>query len=201
VSGRTNQKARTRQAIVRAAGEMLKQGQRPSLEAIADEARVSRATAYRYFPSVDALLSEAAVDLLLPEREALFDSRSCNDPFERLELVDESIDAACRSQEAALRLMLAGQLERSVARRPGDPPLRQNRRVPLIEEALTPLAARLGPARLAHLTQALAIIIGTESFIATTDVLGLDAEEARAVRRWAMEALVGAALRESYPVR
>ena len=59
---RANQKARTRQAIVRAAGALLAKGAKPSLDEIAEEAKVSRATAYRYFPGLDALLSEAAVD-------------------------------------------------------------------------------------------------------------------------------------------
>ena len=47
---RSNQKARTRQAIVRAAGALLARGDKPTLEEIAAEAQVSRATAYRYFP-------------------------------------------------------------------------------------------------------------------------------------------------------
>ena len=93
-TGRVNQKARTRQAIVRAAGALLSRGKRPSLDDIAAEARVSRATAYRYFPGLDALLSEAAVDLLVPDPDELFDARAPGDPFERLELVDDTFDKA-----------------------------------------------------------------------------------------------------------
>ena len=87
VTGRVNQKARTRQAIVRAAGALLARGEKPSLDEIAAEARVSRATAYRYFPGLDALLSEAAVDLLVPAPEDLFGSGAPSDAFERLSLV------------------------------------------------------------------------------------------------------------------
>jgi AcrR family transcriptional regulator len=197
VSGRAKQRARTRQAIVRAAGELLKRRGRPSLEEIAEQAQVSRATAYRYFPRLDLLLSEAAVDVLMPEPASVFQGAGPSDPAERLHWVDEAIDNACREQEAALRLMLARQLERSIGRKDDDPPLRQNRRAPLIEQALAPLAPRLGEARLSRLSKALAMIVGTEGFIATTDVLGLDREEAREVRRWAIEALVEGALNES----
>ena len=130
VTGRVNQKARTRQAIVRAAGALLARGEKPSLDEIAAEARVSRATAYRYFPGLDALLSEAAVDLLVPAPEDLFGSGAPSDAFERLSLVEETFDRACHEREAALRLMLARMLERSVRQTPGDPPLRQNRRGP-----------------------------------------------------------------------
>jgi AcrR family transcriptional regulator len=198
---RANQKARTRQAIVRAAGALLKRGGKPSLDEIAEEARVSRATAYRYFPGLDALLSEAAVDLMVPEAGELFAAGAPDDPFERLALVDDTIDKACRTQQVPLRLMLARVLERSIGRAPDEPPLRQNRRTPLLEEALAPLAPRLGRARTERLAQALAMIVGTESFLALNDVVGLDEAEARDVRRWAIDALVAAALNESYPTR
>lgn len=197
-TGRVNQKARTRQAIVRAAGALLARGEKPTLDDIAAEARVSRATAYRHFPGLDALLSEAAVDLLVPPPEDLFDSGASSDAFERLALVEETIDRACHEREAALRLMLARMLERSVRHAPGDLPLRQNRRIPLIEKALAPLEARLGRARLVRLAQALAMVIGTESMIVLEDVVGLDPAEAKSVRHWTMDALVAAALREAY---
>jgi AcrR family transcriptional regulator len=198
---RTNQKARTRQAIVRAAGALLAKGAKPSLDEIAEAAQVSRATAYRYFPGLDALLSEAAVDLMVPEAGELFDAGAPGDPFERLALVDDTIDKACRTQQVPLRLMLARILERSIDRPPGEPPLRQNRRTPLLEEALAPLAPRLGRARTERLAQALAMIVGTEGFLALNDVVGLDEAEARDVRHWAIDALVAAALNESYPTR
>jgi AcrR family transcriptional regulator len=201
VTARAHQKSRTRQAIVRAAGSLLARGVKPSLDEIAAEALVSRATAYRYFPGLDALLSEAAVDLLIPEAGDLLGRQAPDDAFERLALVDEAFDAACREREAPLRLMLARTLERSIGRGTDEPPLRQNRRAPLIGEALAPLAPRLGPARTKLLTQALAMIVGTEGFIALSDVVGLDREHARAVRLWAIDALVAAALRESYSAR
>src|SRR5690606_8889116 len=104
---RANQKARTRQAIVRAAGALLARGLKPSLDEIAAEAKVSRATAYRYFPGLDALLSEAAVGGLIPDPGDLLGAGAPDDPFERLALVDDTFDRACREREAALRLMLA----------------------------------------------------------------------------------------------
>jgi AcrR family transcriptional regulator len=197
MTGRINQKARTRQAIVRAAGKLLSRGQKPNLDEIAIEAQVSRATAYRYFPGLDALLSEAAVDLMVPETSSLLGPGAPDDPFERLVLVDRTFDEACRHQEVPLRLMLARMLERSTDRTAEGSPLRQNRRVPMIEQALAPLAPRLGRERLARLAGALAMIIGAEGFIALNDVVGLDRDQAREVRGWAIHALVAAALQET----
>ena len=199
---RVNQKARTRQAIVRAAGALLRDGRKPSLEEIAEAAQVSRATAYRYFPGLDALLSEAAVDLMVPEAGSLLGPGAPTDAFDRLALVDEAFDRACRSRELPLRLMLARMLERSAdTPNADDGPPRQNRRQPLIEEALAPLAPRLGKANGDRLSAALAMIVGTEGFIALKDVVGLDESEAREVRRWAIDALVAAALAEAEGAR
>src|SRR5215468_5230895 len=59
--GRAAQKLRTRQALMDTAVELVKAGRRPSIAAVADQAGVSRATAYRYFPSQDLMLSEATI--------------------------------------------------------------------------------------------------------------------------------------------
>src|SRR5919112_2995632 len=60
--GRVNQKRRTRAAILTAAVELLEQGQSPAVAEVADAALVSRATAYRYFPTQEYLLFEAALE-------------------------------------------------------------------------------------------------------------------------------------------
>ena len=66
-AGRPNQKSRTRKDLLQAAARLVRQGRNPGLEEIAEEAMVSRATAYRYFPDVGALLVESAVDIATPE--------------------------------------------------------------------------------------------------------------------------------------
>jgi AcrR family transcriptional regulator len=56
---RANQKSRTRAALVEAAARLLRDGP-PTVAEAADAARISRATAYRYFPTQEALLVEVA---------------------------------------------------------------------------------------------------------------------------------------------
>ena len=77
----------------------------------------------------------------------------------------------------------------------GDVPPRQNRRTPLIEAALEPARGQFKPAALRNLVRALALIIGTEAMVVFKDVLQLDDAEARKVKRWAIRALVQAAIR------
>lgn len=193
-AGRPSQKSRTRRDLLRAAARLTKQGRKPSLEEIAEEALVSRATAYRYFPSVEALLSEASFDLAVPEAGDLFRDDTSADPVARLNRVDTALHDMILANEASLRLMLAHTLQRGLkSEEDADLPKRQNRRTPLIEAALAPSRKDFKPASLATLSKALALILGPEAVMVFKDVLQLDDAEARRVKRWAIRALVDAA--------
>jgi AcrR family transcriptional regulator len=193
-AGRPNQRTRTRKDLLQAASRLMKQGRRPTLEEVAEEALVSRATAYRYFPSLDALLIEAPLEGAMPDPDNLFQDASSDDPVERLERVDAALADMISANESSLRLMLASSLQRSVnGERKSDVPSRQNRRTALVEAALAPARSQFTPAGLKALTKSLALIIGTESMVVLKDVLQLDEDGARKVRRWAIRALVDAA--------
>lgn len=157
---------------------------------------VSRATAYRYFPGLDALLLEAGIDMATPVPEAALAGAPARDPAARLTQVDAALDEMIRANAQPLRLMLAQALEHSAAAGEGDPPARQNRRSALIDAALSPAAAEFTPAALDRLKKALAILIGPEGWLVTEDVLQLGRDEAAQVKTWAIEALVAAALAE-----
>ncbi|MBW7837025.1 MAG: TetR/AcrR family transcriptional regulator [Sphingomonadales bacterium] len=192
--GRPNQKSRTRKDLLQAAARLTRQGRQPSLEDIAEEALVSRATAYRYFPNVEALLVEASLDIAFPEADGLFDDLPADDPVARLIRVDTALDEMILANEPSLRMMLAHALTRGL--RSGedtDLPARQNRRTPLIEAALKPARQQFKPAALDALIKILALIIGTESRVVFKDVLQTDEREAQKVKRWAIRALVEAA--------
>jgi len=191
---RPNQRRRTRKDLLQAAARLMKNGGAPSLDAIAEEAMVSRATAYRYFPSADALLVEASLDIAFPETDAVLGEGAPSDPVARLELVEATIDAMIAANEPGLRRMLVHSLERKLRGEPdGDVPARQNRRTPLIDAALEPARKEFKPAALANLRRALALVIGTEAMVVFKDVLQVDDAEARRVKRWAIRALVAAA--------
>jgi AcrR family transcriptional regulator len=191
---RPNQRRRTRKDLLQAAARLMKLGGTPSLEAIAEEAMVSRATAYRYFPSADSLLVEASLDIAFPETEAILGGDAPSDPAARLERVESTIDAMITANEPGLRRMLIHSLERKLrGEADGDTPARQNRRTPLIDAALEPARKEFKPAGLANLRRALALVIGTEAMIVFKDVLQVDDAEARRVKRWAIRALVAAA--------
>lgn len=192
-SGRWQQRRRTRKDLLEAAGKLLKRGRKPSFEEIADEAQVSRATAYRYFPSADALLVEAGLDVVTPEAHEVFAGAAPDDPVLRLERVDDALHQMIDDNEVQLRLMLANALQQRAKGDATDMPVRQDRRTPLIEAALAPARARFKPGDLEKLTAAMALIVGTEAMVVFRDVLRMDDAKAQKVRRWAIRALVAAA--------
>jgi AcrR family transcriptional regulator len=195
-AGRPNQKSRTRKDLLDAASRLMKEGRRPTLEEVAEEALVSRATAYRYFPNVDALLVEAPLDRATPDPDELFRDASSDDAVERIELVNAALDDMIAANEPALRVMLAHSLQHGANGEGHNGfPARQNRRAALIESALAPARDQFEPAAAQRLANALALIIGTESMVVLKDVLQLDPVEAGEVKRWAIRALVDAARR------
>lgn len=192
-AGRPNQRNRTRKDLLQAASRLMKQGRKPTLEEVAEEAQVSRATAYRYFPGVDTLLLEASLDVAFPYPEELFASLSDPDPKARLRHADDAVEAMILGNEPALRMMLIRSLERALDQQGDGVAPRQNRRMPLIEAALAPARGEFDERALPKLKSALALVIGTEAMLVFKDVLQMNPGEARSVRRWMIDALLQAA--------
>lgn len=188
---RANQRLRTRKDLLDAAVRLSRESASPSFEAIAEAAMVSRATAYRYFPGLDALMSEAAVHMDTPTPETLFGDEPSTDALARLEKLDAALSALVLANEAPLRALLA----RTVQQPPGEAPVRQNRRSPLVAAALAGAHPPLVPDRLDLLAKALPLLLGIETRVVFKDVLQLDDAEAARVRRWMIRALVEAARR------
>lgn len=186
---RQNRRLRTRRDLLEAAIRLSRGGHSPSFEEIAEAALVSRATAYRYFPGLDALMSEAAVHMDTPTPDSLFGGDRSTDVLARVEKVETALSALVLANEAPLRALLA----RTVQQPPGETPVRQNRRSPLVAAALAAADPPLPPAQHDLLAKALPLLLGIETRVVFKDVLQLDDAEAARVRRWMIRALVEAA--------
>jgi AcrR family transcriptional regulator len=195
--GRDNQRLRTRKDLLRAATRLLESGRTPTMDEVAAEAMVSRATAYRYFPTVEALLVEAPLDGEVAEPQVFFAGDSSTDPVERLERAESSLHEMTYRNEARLRLMLAQALQAGAGAQRDAAPVRQNRRGAIIDAALAPARSSFDDESYDNLTAALALVFGTESMVVFRDVLQLTPERAREVKSWAIRALVACALAES----
>jgi AcrR family transcriptional regulator len=195
---RIHQKLRTRAALLAAARELLAQGKAPTIAAVADVALVSRATAYRYFPTQEALLVELPLDVAAPTVASLFGDGAPSDPEDRAALVQNALYDLAREHETEFRLFLRSSLLRAAADGDGDgdgaqDPFRGARRLDLLDAALAPLAGELPEAAIEHLRTGLSMLVGVESMVVLRDVLRLNHDEARAAGERAVREMVRAA--------
>jgi AcrR family transcriptional regulator len=189
-SGRERQRRRTRKAIVEAAVGLLGQGGTPSVAEIAEAADVSRRTVYLYFPTLEHLLADAALEASRATVEPSFEAGG--EPAERLEALVRAVQQGFAGTEELGRTII----RLTVGAGRGAPPAtprRGYRRVDWIERALEPLRESLPPDRFERLVSALTLLIGWEAMIVLQDTRGLSAEEAEDVCAWAAGALLAAA--------
>ncbi|HSN54636.1 MAG TPA: TetR/AcrR family transcriptional regulator [Candidatus Sulfomarinibacteraceae bacterium] len=193
---RSRQKLRTRRALLTAARQVLEEGRTPTLADAAERALVSRATAYRYFSSQEALLEELQLDLDVPDEEVLFGSEAPPaSAEERVSLVRRELYDFVIRNELQYRVFLRNWLDHWLKRPAGDEvETRGARREGLIDRALEPVAGQLGPPVLARLKIALGVMVGVESMIVLKDIYGLEREQAEEIMDWAVRTLVAAAL-------
>jgi AcrR family transcriptional regulator len=184
------QKRRTRLAIVGAASTLLAQGRQPTVAEAADAALVSRATAYRYFPSQRALLLEVAMEAIHPDISPALAALPRDDPAARFDAVCSTLFDLVVNNEAQMRTMLQVTQQEWLESQDGNPPLRQGRRLEWIDDALSPMRDRLDSETFTRLVNALATVIGIEPYVVLHDVCGLDREAALETMRWAGRALI-----------
>ena len=191
-TGRTDQKTRTRAALIGATRELLACGRIPTVEEAAAAARTSRATAYRYFPSQRALLVAAHPEI---ERESLLGPDPPVDLERRLDLVVDEIMRVTLETEPQRRATLRLSLEAGPAA-PDGRTLRSGRRIVWVRDALSPLDGEVPDAELRRLIHAVAASVGIDTLVWMVDVAGLSREEAVAMMRWSARALLHSALEE-----
>lgn len=185
LTGRRQQKTRTRQALIDAARTLLADGITPSVEQAAAAASISRTTAYRYFPNQRSLLLAAHPEIEAP---SLLGENAPEDAARRFELAIEALTRLVVETEPQQRAMLRLALEPD-HRDPEQLLLRRGRAIGWLEDAAAPLRDRLAPAAVRRLVLATRSACGIESLVWLTDVAGLSRDEAGAVMRWSAHAL------------
>lgn len=196
--GRTNQKARTRAALLASALELIREGRRPTVEQAAVAAGISKRTAYRYFVSQDHILADAALDGLRGQMDKLFATPAAADAHDRLTSLAAALRQLGESNEAELRTMMRAALDMSLGRQHQPAaPARGGRRLDWIRTALDPVRDRLSEEAYSRLVDALAVCVGIDALIVLRDVCGLPGEEAEKVMVWMSNALLDRALADA----
>jgi len=183
---RKSQKTRTRTALVSAASDLVQAGKQPTVSEAAQAADISRATAYRYFPTQEMLLAEVAlfsaggplsleVDGTVPLPEAI-------GQFVR------RVGIWAYENETALRTLLRLSLDpQTGVRRPGH-------RRDWISDALAPVRKRLKPELYNNLARSLTLTLGIDPVVVMKDIARASREEALTTLEWTARTLVSAAL-------
>lgn len=193
-TGRVNQKQRTYNAILQAAGELVRADRPVTMPEVARAALVSEATAYRYFPDLTTLLQKVLAEQQPDPVEALGSLGGVTDPVRRVAAATEYLLRHVLTFQKGVRATIAATIEN-----PDEAvTTRRGLRFGLIDHALAPWAAGLddNDPLLVQLKRDLAVVVGAESLFCLLDQCDLPAEEAITSVVHTAAALTGAAVRE-----
>jgi AcrR family transcriptional regulator len=191
-TGRRRQTRRTHRALVAAADEIFSEGRVPTVAEVAEKADVGRATAYRYFPTQEALLLETSYlgdSEPLRSLPALVDEIA--DPRERLA---EAVRRGARwtlERETRLRAILRMSLD------PEQDVRRPARRRAYLAQLLAPERPTLSKETYERLAGSLTLLLGVDPIVSLRDNGDVPVKRIPDVLGWAAYQLVDAALAES----
>ncbi len=183
--------------MIAAARELLRTGQPLTVQAVADQAQVSRATAYRYFngndsvaiyatlPDLDHPLDDPDWPYFRPDPEADLPTRVAG--------IVRSMGEWAFDHAQELRTMLALSLQpdseqRGLSRRG------KLSRQGWVATALADLPSNIDTQTRHRLSTALLGLFGSDAIVWTTDVAGLDRDQALDLLAWTAHTLVRAVL-------
>jgi AcrR family transcriptional regulator len=147
---------------VAAAGVLIRTGRQTSVTDVAEAAGISRATAYRYFPTQEMLLAEVA---LFASEGPLFPAVAQSAPVpEAVGHLVRRVGAWACSNEQPLRTLLRLSLDPSTGvRRPGH-------RIEWIADALGPVRNKIDPETYSKLSKALTLMLGIDPIVVMKDM-------------------------------
>jgi AcrR family transcriptional regulator len=190
-------RARMRRLMLETATRLMQEGGTPSVTEVAEAAGVSRATAYRYFPSQAALVHAVVDEALGPLLDWSSDSPDAETRVvELFDMAMPRIEQFEATFKAALRLSLDQWAKRRAGTLGPEPRFTRGHRIDLLLEAIAPLRSRLGADAYDRLAQALSLAFGVEALVVLGDIWGLGAERREEVALWAARALVKATVSE-----
>ena len=176
-----------------AADEIFAEGRVPTVADVAERADVARATAYRYFPTQEALLLETTfLGDSGPIRSLSGLVDEIDDPAQRVGEAVRRAAAWTLGREARLRTILRMSLEHEHVQRPA-------RRRHYIAQLLEGVEAELPPDAYERLTGSLTLLFGIDPIISIRDNSELPPGRIPDMLGWAAHALVRSALADGGP--
>jgi AcrR family transcriptional regulator len=142
------------------ATRLLREGRQPTVAEVADAALISRATAYRYLPTQEALLLEITdISPAVAPVEACLAGLDSANPLVRLQALLDALNRIMLAEETSMRTSLRIYLDTWLAGRSRgeeSPTVREGRRMRWIDDVLAPVRRQLGERSYARVRAALA---------------------------------------------
>ena len=184
-TGRTDQKRNTRSKILMAAHQILERGEELSMESIAGEADISRATIYRYYSNVDSLSTELILHLNIPNKETMVEELKEENLQDALISIQQTYLDFILNNEAAARKFLGAVLSSS------DPKLvRGKNRLKALEHYFNSKKTGNSTEQTQKLIHIAVLLMGIESVIVSKDVCGLDDTTSKETLQWGLKMIL-----------
>ncbi len=195
----TATRARTRRLLIETAMKMFDSGAFPSITEVAAEAQLSRATAYRYFPTQSALVSAIVTETLSPIKNWRPSRKEASERID--ELLTFAFPRMLEHEgtlRAALHLSLTqwAQSQSSTEKLEKDRLVRGNRKA-LLQHVVEPLNSELPPAMVERVIQSLSLVYGSEIFLVMKDIWGCNNDQLQDIGKWIARAIVRQAREDS----
>jgi len=188
--GRKTQKLKTRDKILRSTQKLLEKNKDISLEDVAKEAAISRATIYRYYSSIDVLAAEAVLDLNTKSSEDLYDEVAGKDLEEAILSMQDYYNQLTIDNESGFRKYMSVVLNNDHSDK-----MRGARRKKSLMMLLDSKAQHMSVEEKENLANIATVLMGVEAFVVTKDVCGLNNEESKKLLNWGMERLLKSILK------
>ncbi|CAI2532921.1 Bacterial regulatory proteins, tetR family [Serratia liquefaciens] len=187
----TSARAKTHYLLLTSAMALFDEGVFPSITELAAHAQVSRATAYRYFPTQSDLIAAVVAESLGPILEW---QPQDDDALKRIQQLLAFAYPQMEQHEGALRAALLLSLQQwaeaqSSTLKPMDKFVRGNRKR-LLKLAVEPLQDKLPPEALQRVIHSFSLIYGSEVFLVLKDIWGLELGGIQDVTQWMAKAII-----------
>jgi AcrR family transcriptional regulator len=183
-------RAKTFRSLMDSAMSMLEEGWFPSITELAAATGVSRATAYRYFPTQSDLVTYVVDESLGPIQA--WDPKE-KTAKERISALLSFAYPQLEKHEGALRAALQVSLQQWAsirAQKQVEEPLVRGNRKRLVALAAEPLRGKIPDKELQRMMHAFSIIYGSEVFLVLKDIWGLERKDIEDVLQWMGKAIV-----------
>ncbi|MFG1173431.1 TetR/AcrR family transcriptional regulator [Erwiniaceae bacterium CAU 1747] len=190
--GLTSTRARTRRLLIETAMRLFDSGAFPSITEVAHEAQLSRATAYRYFPTQSALVSAIVSETFGPVKNWQPARQDANGRID--ELFSFAFPRMLR-HEGTLRAALHLSLTQWAQEQADDTltikeKLARDGRKTILTRVIKPLNDELPPELVERVVRSLSLVYGLEIFLVMKDIWGCNNDEVEDIGKWIARAIV-----------